>query len=130
MILQIYELNRREQLLIVSREMATAASDQERAMITSARRSRAILDQLEDQVSLLEILRVLTDLLPENCYLKQLDIRDGSVQLQGEGTGVSDLVRLIEAATIFSNARFASPIARNPRSGLDRFQLVIDLVQE
>lgn len=77
--------------------------------------------------SLLELLETLTKLVPDDTALTHLQYNDERLQIQGQSPAASALISLLEASPLFSNARFVSPLTQDRRTGLERFQLSVDI---
>ncbi len=74
----------------------------------------------------IDILRELTDIIPETAWVHQISVSDGRVEMDGYAAAASELIGLLEASPIFQNAEFLSAITRG-RDGKDRFRIGLDL---
>jgi general secretion pathway protein L len=74
-----------------------------------------------------EILAELTRLVPDKAHIVQLELRDDSVQLHGYAATTSDLIGLLDQSQLFRMPQFRSPVTRDPRNGLERFHLSVEL---
>lgn len=77
-----------------------------------------------DQISELEIIRVLTELLPEDTYLSHYVHSNGRLQLQGGSGNASALIAILEDNDGFSATQFHSPIKNDPRTQKERFYII------
>lgn len=73
------------------------------------------------------LLEELTRLLPDNVSLSQLSIGAESIELQGTAASAAAIVPRLEASAWFGQAAFSSPVARDPATGLERFQISLKL---
>ena len=86
------------------------------------------LGQVRDGVPpAIDVLRELTDIIPETAWVHQISVSDGRVEMDGYAAAASELIGLLEASPIFQNAEFLSAITRG-RDGKDRFRVGLDLV--
>lgn len=75
-----------------------------------------------------QVLEELSRLVPDGIYLTQLVSRSGQLTLRGQGVDVVGLIDLLNGSPLFDDARFASPVSRNSRTGLDQFSVSARLV--
>ena len=87
-----------------------------------------ISQKSQSNPSLLVILNELTRIIPDNTWLMNLQYRNNSVIIQGESPAASQLIEIIEASDYFTNTAFRASVTSNPRSGLEGFQIVTDVV--
>ena len=69
----------------------------------------------------LEVLQVLTQLLPDDTYLQQLDIRGDKLTIRGLSGQASALIGLLEASPVFVDPHFLSPVTQ--QRGKELFHL-------
>jgi general secretion pathway protein L len=75
----------------------------------------------------LQLLDTLSKLVPDDTWLTHLQYREQQLQVQGQSPAASALISLLEASPRFSNARFVSPLTQDRLTGLERFQLSVDV---
>ncbi|MGI9499844.1 MAG: PilN domain-containing protein [Geminicoccaceae bacterium] len=80
-----------------------------------------------DQPGMTRLLAELTELLPDQSYLVHLEIDGGGVTLQGLADKASDLITILDQSATFASPQFRSPVTRDPRSGKERFQIMVEL---
>lgn len=85
--------------------------------------SVAVLERKSEQPRMIELLRELTDRLPDNTWVQNLDFRDGDVQIRGESTQAAALIGLLEKAPGFADVAFRSPIVQVAATGKERFHV-------
>ncbi len=67
------------------------------------------------------LLREVTNVLPNNAWLTRLRISETQVDIEGFAGSATELIPKIEASKSLSKAELASPTYRDPRTNLDRF---------
>ncbi len=85
--------------------------------------SRFLLQKKQDRMPIIELLRELTAILPDNTWLERLQIKGDTLQLIGQSSSASALVSVIEESKLLNGAAFASPITNDRRTGKERFVL-------
>ena len=100
-----------------------------RDQLTRLQQGRQLLVSLKQQETpRLIVLDELTALLPDSTWLTRMSIEGEQLTLQGESENASALIATLEAAALFSNVSFASPVTLNPRSQKERFTISAELL--
>jgi len=76
---------------------------------------------------LTELLNLLSQLMPNDTWLTHFKYNEDYLQIQGQSPSASGLISVLEASSLFSNARFVSPLTQDKKTGLERFQIRMDL---
>jgi general secretion pathway protein L len=84
---------------------------------------RFLRDRKRDDVIMTTTLNELTRVLPDHTWVYQLRLNGGEVQVWGYSSAASEIVSLIEASPAFREVKFRSPVTRDARLGLERFNL-------
>lgn len=104
---------------------------------TSAVAARAALDEHEatlerieyltqlqrDYVAPIELLLELTEKLPDHTWLARFSFTPQEVQLQGESSGASDVLQIVESMARLEAAQFKTPVAPGGELGKDQFTI-------
>ncbi|MCK5191112.1 MAG: PilN domain-containing protein, partial [Methylococcales bacterium] len=77
--------------------------------------------------SLLELINLLSQLIQDDTWLTHLKYNDTRLQIQGQSPTASALIGVLESSSLFSNARFVSPLTQDKKTGLERFQISVDV---
>lgn len=72
------------------------------------------------------ILAELTSLLPDGVFLTSMVLNKDRVEINGEGRNVVELVELLNASSLFEQARFSSAVTRG-RNNMDVFSIGMQL---
>ena len=78
----------------------------------------------------LQLVDELTQLLPDDTWISQLDFKDREIQLRGNSAASAALIAALEASPLLRNARFRSPVTRDRRIGTERFHLSAEIGRE
>lgn len=88
-----------------------------------------LIQQRHSRPTTIEMLRVLTDLLPDDVWLQRFEVKDTTVQVQGEAPNAAGLIALLENSPMFAEAAFRSPVTRNQANNKERFSITAELEQ-
>lgn len=89
--------------------------------------TRQLIDKKRGSPSLVELLNVLSALIKDDTWLTYFHYTGGRLQFQGQSPSASTLIAVLEESSQFANARFVSPVTQDIRSGLERFQITVDV---
>ena len=89
-----------------------------------------LASKIDPRISALQLLEILTDQLPDDTWIVQLEFRGGELHLQGYSSKATDLVGILEASSMFDNPRFSSPVIRDEAMGKDRFHLLVQVLTQ
>lgn len=86
-----------------------------------------LIDQRSQKPTTIEILRILTELLPDEVWLQRFELQELNVQIQGEAPNASALINMLEESPVFAQAAFRSPVTRNQENDKERFSIAAEL---
>lgn len=86
-----------------------------------------LIQQRLNKPTSIEMLRVLTDLLPDDVWLQRFEVQDTTLQVQGEAPNASALIAVLEDSPMFAEAAFRSPVTRNQANDKERFSITAEL---
>jgi general secretion pathway protein L len=104
---------------IAAEEVEQVRDDLERARLGSVE----VLQRKRGQPRMTDLLRELTDLLPDGTWVQTLNVRDGEVDLRGESTQATALIGLLEQGPGISQVTFRSPVMQVGGTGQERFHI-------
>ncbi|MGX2039065.1 PilN domain-containing protein [Methylocaldum sp. MU1018] len=125
-----------------NRSLALKLEQEVKKASKSAKEVESLRQQMEDLVhrtkflqqrkrtepAVVDMLKALTDVMPDQTWLNGLQYRDHRLVIQGQSPSASALIELIEASPFFQNTSFVSPVTKDTASGLERFQIASDVV--
>ena len=92
-------------------------------------RVKAIKTQIEqlnalrrDRTAALDILKELSERIPESAWVQELDFSQSALQLHGFAESASELIALLEASPLFEDVVFLSTITKD-KDGKERFRI-------
>ncbi|MBK1629540.1 hypothetical protein CKO31_02055 [Thiohalocapsa halophila] len=85
--------------------------------------SMEVLNRKREQPRMTDLLRELTDLLPDGTWVQTLNFRDGEVDARGESDQATALIGLLEQGPGIDAVRFRSPVMQVASTGQERFHL-------
>jgi len=104
---------------IAAEEVAQLRDDLERARLGSVE----VLQRKRGQPRMTDLLRELTDLLPDGTWVQTMNYRDGEVDIRGESTQATALIGLLEQGPGISAVSFRSPVMQVASTGQERFHI-------
>ena len=91
---------------------------------------RAFLaDKKRDAPRAINVLNELTQILPDDTWLLQLQLRGSAVQFAGYSGSASAIIGIVEESPMFRNGQFRSIVAQDAKVGLERFNISAELEQ-
>lgn len=81
------------------------------------------VNQKNQEPRLVDLLRVLTERLPDDTYVQNLEYTRGAGQLRGESLKATALIGALEEAPGIEGVSFQSPVVQVPNTGKERFHL-------
>ncbi len=82
-----------------------------------------VLNRKREQPRMTDLLRELTDLLPDGSWVQTLNVRDGEVDARGESDQATALIGLLEKGPGIDSVSFRSPVMQVANTGQERFHL-------
>lgn len=80
-----------------------------------------------NRVSVLEILKELTQVIPETAWIQEITFSKKGMQLNGYAESASDLIPLLEDSPLFKDAVFSSTITKG-KDGKERFRIGLKVI--
>lgn len=100
------------------------------ALELARRGSVAVLQAKWEQPRMIDLLQELTERLPDDTWVQNLDFRDGVVQIRGESARATALIDLLDQAPGITEVSFRSPVVQVAGSGLGRFHISLKYNRE
>lgn len=85
-----------------------------------------VLNRKREQPRMTDLLRELTDLLPDGTWVQTLNFREGDVDARGESDQATALIGLLEQGPGIDAVRFRSPVMQVASTGQERFHISFD----
>ena len=125
---------------IETRDLLAEELNQVRIQANEAAETRQTLQRLQQQSSQLAGLRSdeprfiafwddLSERLDDQTWLQRLDLRDGTINLQGVADNAPRLIEQLEASPYLREVSFASSVTRDRASSKDRFNISARFVE-
>ena len=100
---------------------AIAAEKTQTEIADAVRQGGFFADKWASAPTKIRLLNELTRIIPDDTWLARVQIQGATIRIHGESEGASSLIGLVEASDVFRDARFSSPVTKNPRTSTDRF---------
>jgi general secretion pathway protein L len=92
--------------------------------------SQFLIDKKASDVMVVEVIDEISRILPDHTWIARLDLVGTEMQIQGQSSASSSLIRLIESSAWFENARFSSPVVQIAGTENDRFHISATVVRQ
>lgn len=122
-------LEQREAELRRLRAEAVQVDEVRRALELAREGSVAVLRQKAEQPRMIDLLRELTETLPDDTWIQSLDVQGSEVQLRGESARATALIELLERAPGIDGVAFRSPVTQVAQTGMERFNIAFQYVR-
>jgi general secretion pathway protein L len=116
-------LQRLESEVRKARAQAVQVDTVRQALEQARRGSTEVLRQKSEMPRMLDLLRELTERIPEDTWVQSLEYQNGEVQLRGESGRATALIGLLEGAPGITGVQFRSPVTQVAQTGKERFNL-------
>ena len=84
----------------------------------------------EDNPSIIEMLNLLTQVMPDHTYVQRLSLEGGLISIQGLSASASELIPLIDQTGMFDDIRFAAPVTQSGGDGLERYSITAQIKRQ
>jgi general secretion pathway protein L len=75
------------------------------------------------------LIEELARLLPDDTWLVQFTLSESELEIEGLSLAAAALVAKLEAAPLFANVRFRTPVTRDPLTGREHFALMLTVAR-
>ena len=89
--------------------------------------AQQLIDIKKQTPDLVKLLTELTHQLKDDTWLTNLQYSENHMQIQGQSPAASSLISLLEGTKYFSKVSFVSPLTQDKTTGLERFQISMDV---
>lgn len=106
-----------------ARGQAIAVDDLRKELEQARQGSTVVLQHKWEQPRVTDLLRELTDRIPDDTWVQSLEFQGREVQVRGESGRATALIGLLEGAPGIAGVSFRSPVTQVARTGKERFNL-------
>jgi general secretion pathway protein L len=110
-------------------EAATKAArvQQLREEIASAKKRAAFLSGEKRNRMAVEVLSELTRTIPDGTWVYSFQLNGREVRIRGFSSSASALIGAFDKSGFFANAQFRAPLTQGPQTGVERFDLSLEV---
>jgi general secretion pathway protein L len=106
-----------------ARRQAEASAALQKQIDAESRDQHFLLDRKQASPTMTELLATLTQLLPDDTYLTELEVKGETIRMVGLTGSATALLGLIAKSSSFRDVSFESSITRDPKSNRERFDI-------
>ncbi len=92
--------------------------------------SQFLVEKKASDVMIVELIDEISRILPDHTWIARLDLSGTELQIQGQSSASSSLIRIIESSPWFENVRFASPVVQIAGTDNDRVHIVATVARK
>lgn len=109
-------------------EKDTRVVDEQQLEIDALRdETQRLIAIKQETPELVAVLNELSHLLKDDTWLTHLQYSETHMQIQGQSPRASELIGLLEASPYFGKVSFVSPLTQDKATGMERFQISMDV---
>jgi len=86
-----------------------------------------LVDVKERNPSVIELLNLLTQAIPDHTHVNRLSLEGGLLSIQGLSASASELIPIIDKTGMFDDIRFAAPVTQSGGDGLERYSITAQI---
>jgi general secretion pathway protein L len=113
-----------------ARSQAIAVDEVRKELEQARHGSTVVLQSKWEQPRVTDLLRELTDRIPDDTWVQSLEYQNQEVQVRGESGQATALIALLEGAPGITGVSFRSPVTQVARTGKERFNLAFTFKPE
>ena len=106
-----------------TRAAAFRAESLKKQLTASMNLDRFVVDRRASSLTATSLLADITNRLPDDTWLTQLQLQDNRLTLTGHAQSAAPLIALLEASAFLTEVRFASPVTPDPSAGGENFNI-------
>ncbi len=113
-----------------SEAIAFTIEDSKKSLDYLYRATQQLVNDKNETPAMVDVINALSKVLPDDTWVSYLRYNNKNLQLTGQSANASSLIALLEKLSYFQNVKFVSTVTKDRRTGLERFQISIDVVSE
>ena len=91
---------------------------------------KLMVEKKASDVMIVELIDEISRVLPDHTWIARLDLKGSELQIQGQSSAASSLIRIIESSPWFENVRFTSPVVQISGTDKDRIHIVATVARK
>jgi general secretion pathway protein L len=107
-----------------TRTAAMQAEHLKRSLTAAMGLNRYLIDRRKSTPTVTSLLADVTDRLPDDTWLTQLQLQDGKLTLTGFSPSAAALIAPLEASPLLTEVRFGSPVTADAQVGKESFNIL------
>ena len=107
-----------------TRTIALQAENLRKRLTAAMDLTRLLVNRRADTPTVTSLLADVTDRLPDDTWLTQLQLQDGKLTLKGISPSAAALIAPLEASPLLTEVRFGSPVTPDPQIGGESFDIL------
>ncbi|RLA20318.1 MAG: hypothetical protein DRQ62_10725 [Gammaproteobacteria bacterium] len=92
--------------------------------------TQALIDKKKAAPSLVELMNIVSEVFADDTWVSNWRYYNNTLQLTGQSGSASNLIASLEKVKLLKNTKFISPVTKDRRSGLERFKISTEVINE
>ncbi|MDF1584263.1 MAG: PilN domain-containing protein [Methyloprofundus sp.] len=92
--------------------------------------TQQVIDNKNSSPSMIDVINTASKVLGDDTWVSQMHYVNKTLQITGQSGNASNLIASLEKMPIFHNVKFISPVTKDVRSGLERFQISTEVIKQ
>ncbi len=113
-----------------SEALAFTIEDSKKSLDYLYRATQQLVNDKNETPAMVDIINALSQALPDDTWVSYFRYNNKNLQLTGQSANASALIAVLEKLPYFQNVKFVSSVTKDRRTGLERFQISIDVASE
>jgi general secretion pathway protein L len=113
-----------------AKQQADASLKLQTDIDAAAQDNRSLVQRKRQKVPVSDVLRSLTELLPDDTWLITLEISGREVRISGYASSATEVLGILDRSSTFSNAAFRASVTQDTRLNREQFNIAAQIREE
>jgi general secretion pathway protein L len=106
-----------------ARREAEAVAELDKQINRFVEEAQFLIQSRRQSPSAVVVLNELTRVIPDDTWISTFELKGSTLEITGQSPSASTILGLVEASSLFQDARFLSAVTKDPTTGKERFEL-------
>lgn len=106
-----------------ARREAVTVAELDKKINRFVEESQFLIQSRRQSPSVVVVLNELTRAIPDDTWIATFELKGSTMEITGQSPSASTILGLVEASSLFQDARFLSAVTKDPTTGKEHFEL-------